>query len=149
MTKKDQELPFAGHVIRTLEYFHIIQDFVSGMFMWTQEVVVGNPESQVIVGTVDVIKSIRVAVRSLIRAVQPFDHLFEWTVFFRDSIVVGKSNDLSDLKGKDITEFFSELHCSKRIGAVAIRNEFKIFRKFCKLLESHAHSEDTGNRGRL
>ena len=64
--------------------------------MRTKEVIVSNPESKVVVGTVDVVKTICVTIRSLIGAVQPFNHLFEWSVFCRNSIVVGKSNNLSD-----------------------------------------------------
>lgn len=69
LTKEDQELPFAGHVISSLEHFYFVKYFISRMFMWTQKVIVGHPESQVIVGTVDVIKSVRTALRSLVCAV--------------------------------------------------------------------------------
>ena len=66
------------------------------MFMGPEEVVISNPERKVIVGAVDVIEAVCMPVRSLIGAVEPFDHLFEWAVLCRNSIVVGKSNDLSD-----------------------------------------------------
>ena len=89
-------MPFAGHIVGTLEHFYFIEDFIACMLMRTQEVIVSDPESQIIVGTVDVVEPICMAVRSFISAVQSFNHLFEWTMFCRDSIVVGKSNDLSD-----------------------------------------------------
>ena len=68
LPKEDQELPFAGHVIGSLEHFCFVKYFISCMLMWTQKVIVGYPESQVIVDTVDVIKSVRTAVRSLVCA---------------------------------------------------------------------------------
>ena len=77
LSKEDQKLPLAWHVIRSLEHVYLVEYFISRMFMWSQEVIVSHPESQVIVGTVDVIKFVRAAVRSLVRAVQPFNHLFE------------------------------------------------------------------------
>ena len=89
-------MPFAGHVVGTLEHFYFIEDFIACMLMWTQEIIVSDPECQIIVSIVDVVEPICMVVRSFISTVQSFNHLFEWTMFCRDSIVVGKSNDLSD-----------------------------------------------------
>ena len=75
--------------------------------MRAEEVVVSNPERQVIVGAVDVVKTVCMAVRSLISAVEPFEHLFEWAVFCGNSIVVGKANDLSDIERKSMPGFFA------------------------------------------
>ena len=96
MSKEDQKLPLARHIVAILKHFYFIEDFIACMLMWTQEVIVSNPECQIIVGTVDVVEPIGMAVRSFISAVQSFNHLFEWTMFCGDRIVVGKSNDLSD-----------------------------------------------------
>ncbi len=63
LTEEDEELPFAGHVISALQHFHFIEDFVASVFVWAQEVVVSNPESQVIVGAVDVVEAVCMAVR--------------------------------------------------------------------------------------
>ena len=112
--------------------------------MWAQEVIVGDPEGKVIVGAVDVVEPICMAVGSLIGAVEPFNHLFERAVFFGDGIVVGKSNNLCDPESKIFPELFCEFHCSKGIGTVAVSDELKFFRKFCKPPESHAHGKDTG-----
>ena len=112
--------------------------------MRTKEVIVSNPESKVVVGTVDVVKTICVTIRSLIGAVQPFNHLFEWSVFCRNSIVVGKSNNLSDFECKVFSELLSEFHCGKWVGAVSVSDKFKVFRKLCKPLKSHTHGEDAG-----
>ena len=47
------------------------------------------------------------AVRGFISPVQAFDHLLEWPVFGRNSIVVGKSNDLGDFKCKVSAQLFT------------------------------------------
>ncbi len=112
--------------------------------MWTEKVIVCDPEDKVVVGAVDVIKAVCVTVGGLIGAVQPFDHLLEWTVFPGNGIVVGKSDHLSDFEGKIFPELFYELHCGQWVGAVTVSNELKIFRQLCKPLESHTHGEDAG-----
>src|SRR5699024_8723515 len=63
---------------------------------------------------------------------------------FGYSIVVGKSNDLGDRKGKVFSKLLCKLHCGKRVSAVAVRNEFKVVRQLFKSLEGHAHGEDAG-----
>lgn len=82
------------------------------------------------------------SVGSFIGAVEPFDHLFEWAVFRRDSILVGKSNDLSDSEGKVFPKLFYEFHCSKGVSTVTVSDELKVFRQLCKPSECHAHGED-------
>ena len=114
------------------------------MFMRAEEVVVSNPEYQVIVGAVDVVETICVAVRSFIGAVQPFNHLFEWAVFCRNSIVVGKPNHLGYLERKVFAQLLCELHCGEGIGAVAVSDELKVFQQLCKPPKCHAHGEDAG-----
>ena len=101
------QLPPARHVVGTLQQFHFIEDFISIVFMRAQEVIVGNPKSQVIVSPVDVIKSVCMAVGSLIGAVKAFDHLLEWPVLHRNSIVVGKSDYLSDFESKVFPNFLT------------------------------------------
>lgn len=64
-------------------------------------------------------------------------------MFCGDSIVVGKSNDLSDLEGKVLAELSREFHCSKRVGTVTVSDELKVLRKLGKPLKSHAHGKDT------
>ena len=96
LTKEDEKLPLTWHVVSTLQHIHFVEDFVVVVFVRTKKVIVSNPERKVIVGTIDVVKTVCVTVRSLIGAVESLDHLFEGAVFRRNSIVVGKSNDLSD-----------------------------------------------------
>ena len=143
LAKEDEELPLARHVVGTLEHLYFVKNFKMIVFVWAQEVIVGNPESQIIVGTFDVVKAVCFPVRSFIGPVQPFDHLFEWPVFFRYSIIVGKSNHLCDLEGKVFAKLFCEFHGGKRIGAIAVRNEFEVFRELLKSLKGHAHGKDT------
>ena len=114
------------------------------MLMWTQEVIVSDPERQIIVGTVDVVEPICMAVRSFISTVQSFNHLFEWTMFCRDSIIVGKSNDLGDGKSEIFAKFLCEFHSGKGISTVSVSNKFKVFRKLFEILEGHTHSKDAG-----
>lgn len=144
LAEENKKLPLARHVISALQHFYLVEYFIVVMFMGPEEVVISNPESQVIVGTVDVIKAVCVTVRSLIGAVEPFNHLFEWAVFRRNSIVVGKSNDLGDFEGKVFPELLYEFHCGERIGAVTVSDELKIWGKLFQSLECHAHGEDAG-----
>ena len=79
--------------------------------LWRPEKVkISNPEHKVIVGAVDVIKAVCMAVRSFISTVQSFNHLFEWTMSCRDSIVVGKSNDLGNCECKVFAKLLCEFH---------------------------------------
>lgn len=144
LAKEDEKLPLARHVVGTGQHLHFVEDFVLIVFMRAKEVVVSDPEGKFIVGAIDVVEAVCVTVRCFIGTVQPFNHLFEWTVFLRNSIVVGKPNHLSDMECKGFPEVLYEFHCGERIGAVTIRNELKVLRQLCKALESHPHSEDTG-----
>ncbi len=137
-------MPFARHVVGTLQHVHFVEDFVFIVFVWTKEVIVSDPESKVIVGTVDVVKTVRVTVRSLIGTVQSLNHLFEGAVFRRNSIVVGKPNHLSNLEGKVFPKLLYEFHCSERIGAVAVSDELEVFRQLCKSLKCHTHCQNAG-----
>ena len=124
--------------------FYFIEDPVVVVFMRPEKVVVSHPESQVIVGAVDVVKAVCHSVRGFISTVEPFDHLFERAVLFGDGIVVGKSDYLCDLEGECFPKLFGELHGGQRIGAVTICNEFKRFRELFQTTERHAHGKDTG-----
>ncbi len=107
LPEEDEHLPFAGHVVSALQHLHFVEDVVFIVFMRAQEVIVSDPERQIIVGTVDAVKAVCMAVRGFISSVQAFDHLLEWPVFGRNSIVVGKSNDLGDFKCKVSAQLFT------------------------------------------
>ena len=69
MSEEDEELPFAGHVVGTLQHFYLIEDFVVAVPVGTEKVVVSDPEGQVIARAVDAVKAVCRAVGSLIGAV--------------------------------------------------------------------------------
>lgn len=144
LPEEDEHLPFAGHVVSALQHLHFVEDVVFIVFMRAQEVIVSDPERQIIVGAVDAVKAGCMAVRGFISPVQAFNHLLEWPVLGGNSIVVGKSNDLGDFKGKVSAQLFYELHCGEGIRTVSVRNEPEVLRQFCKIPERHAHGEDTG-----
>lgn len=107
LSEEDEQLPLAGHIVRALQHLYFVEDFIFVVFMGAQEVIISNPESQIIVGTVDVVEAVCVSVRGLIGPIQAFDHLLERSIFSRNSIVVGKPNDLSDLKGEIFAKFLT------------------------------------------
>lgn len=43
LTKEDEKLPFSRHVISPFEHFYFVQDFVAGVLVWTEKIVVSNP----------------------------------------------------------------------------------------------------------
>ena len=95
MSKENQDLPFAGHIVSAMEQFHFIQDLIACMLVWTQKVIISNPERQIVVGTVDVVETV--------------------------CVTVSKSNDLGNRKGKILTKLFLQIslqredkHCSHR-----------------------------------
>ncbi len=144
LPEEDEHLPFAGHVVSALQHLHFVENVVFIVFMRAQEVIVSDPERQIVVGAVDAVKAVCMAVRGFISPVQAFNHLLERPVFGGNSIVVGKSNDLGDFKGKVSAQLFCELHCGKRIRTVSVRNEPEVLRQFCEISECHTHCEDTG-----
>ena len=120
MAKEDQQLPFPRHVVGTFQHVYCIQDFIVVVFMGTQKVIVCNPQSKVIVGTVDVVKSVCFPVGRFIGSVQALDHLLEWTELFGNRIVVGKPNHPGNAELESITKFMEELLGSQRIGTVTV-----------------------------
>ena len=117
---------------------------VAVVLMGTQEVVVGNPEGEVIVGAFDAVKPVRLPVGGLVGAVESLDHLLEGAEPFGDGIVVGKSDDLGDGELKGVTELMEELLGSQGIGAVAVGDEAEVFRELFEVSEGHAHGKDAG-----
>lgn len=69
LAKKDEKLPLARHVVRALQHFHFVKHFITIVFMRAQKVVIGHPESQVVVGAFDAVKPVRFAVGSLVSTV--------------------------------------------------------------------------------
>ena len=61
LPKKDEKLPFTWHVIS--KQINFVEYLMLIVFMGAKKIVVSYPESQIIVDTVDVIKSVCAAVR--------------------------------------------------------------------------------------
>ena len=133
LAKIDHQLPLARHVIAIPYDIVLNRRPVIIEFMWPQEVVVGDPEREVIRSSIIVVKAIGRAVGSFISSVQAFDHLLIGPEFFGDSIIVLEADDLGDIEFKLVTELMEELLCSQRIGAVAVSDEPEAFRKLFKV----------------
>lgn len=143
LSEQDQELPFAGHIVRTLQHVDWIEHLIMVVLMGAQEVVVGDPERHVVVGAIVIIVATADPVSGFEGAVEPFDHLFVGTELLGDGIVVCEPDHLGDVKLEAFPRFPGELQGGQRIGAVSIRNEPKLLRETLHAPESHAHGEDT------
>ena len=66
--------------------------------VWPQEVIISDPEGQVIVRTFYTIETVCMSVRCPVGAVETLDQLFVGTELSGDSIIVCKADHLRDLK---------------------------------------------------
>ena len=113
--------------------------------MGPQEVIISDPERQVIVRAFDPIEAVRMAIRSLIGTVEPFDQLFVRTEFSGNGIIVRKADHLRDLELHPLAELNEELLGSQRVGTVAVSDKEKIIRQpVPEFPEGHAHCHDAG-----
>ena len=103
--------------------------------MWSQEVIVSHPESQVIVGTVDVIKSVRAAVRSLVRAGSSRSIIcLKGRCSLETASSLVSQRTWVTVKGKVFTKLFNsiaaeDMHYNRP-------QQVKVFREFCKPMEN-------------
>ena len=144
LAEENEKLPFARHVVCALKQFHFVQRFEIGMLVGAQEVIISDPECQIVVGAVDAVKSVCRSVRSFVCAVEPLDHLLVRTELFGDFIVVGKSDHMGDSELESFTKFVEKLLCGQRVGTVTVCDKTEIFWKFLEMPESHAHGYDAG-----
>ena len=144
LAQEDEQLPLARHVVGIFQMLYFIEDTVVVVLMRSEEVIIGDPEGDIVVGTLIVVIAAGYAVGGFKRTVETLDHLFERAELFGDFVLVCKSDDLSDIKAELLTELVEELLGRKRIGAVAIGDKAEVFRKLLQLTESHAHSKDAG-----
>ena len=144
LPEKDKQLPLARHVVGISQMLYFIEDTVVVVLMRSEEVIIGDPEGDIVVGTLIVVIAAGYAVGGFERTVETLDHLFKRAELFGDFVLVCKSDDLSDIKAELLTELVEELLGRKRIGAVAIGDKAEVFRKLLQLTESHAHGEDAG-----
>ena len=144
LPEKDKQLPLARHVVGIFQMLYFIEDTVVVVLMRSEEVIIGDPEGDIVVGTLIVVIAAGYAVGGFKRTVETLDHLFERAELFGDFVLVRKPDDLSDIKTELLTELVEELLGRKRIGAVAIGDKAEVFRKLLQLTESHAHGKDAG-----
>ena len=69
LSQIDQQLPFTGHVVGIVKHLYMIQDTITLLFMRSQKVIIRNPESQIVVGAIDVVESVSRAVGSFVGSV--------------------------------------------------------------------------------
>ena len=129
LTEHYELLPFVRHPRDALKCGDGIEDLAAAVTMRPEEVVISNPKSQIEISVLIAVVTAGLAVRSLESAIETFDLLLERAKLCGDGIVVGKTDDLSDLEREIISVFTLELHGSERIGAVAIGNEAEVFRE--------------------
>ena len=144
LAKEDEELPSAWHVVGTVQHVHLVERPVVIVLVGAQEVVVGDPEGQVIVGTIDAVEAVRRPVGGLVGAVEPFNHLLEGTELFRHLVVIGEADDLGDGEPELFAELMEELLGGQGVGAVAVCDEAEAFRELLEVPEGHAHGQDAG-----
>ena len=144
LAQEDEQLPLARHVVGIFQMLYFIEDTVVVVLMRSEEVIIGDPEGDIVVGTLIVAIAAGYAVGGFERTVETLDHLFKRAELFGDFVLVCKSDDLGDIKAELLTELVEELLGRKRIGAVAIGDKAEVFRKLLQLTESHAHGKDAG-----
>ena len=144
LSQEDEQLPLAGHVVSIFQMLYFIENTIAVVLMWPEEVIISDPEGDIVVGTFIVVIAAGDAVGGFKRTVETFDHLFERAELPGDFVLVRKPDDLGDIKAELLTELVEELLGRKRIGAVAIGDKAEVFRKLLQLTESHAHSKDAG-----
>ena len=69
LTEIDHELPAGRHVRGVVEHIDMVKDIVAEGFVAAQEVVVGDPESNGVVGTLKIVVTAGITVRSVKSAV--------------------------------------------------------------------------------
>ena len=144
LAQEDEQLPLARHVVGIFQMLYFIENTIVVVLMGPEEVIIGDPEGDIVVGTLIVVIAAGYAVGGFKCTVETLDHLFERSELFGDFVLVRKPDDLSDIKSELLTELVEKLLGCKRIGAVAIGDKAEVFRKLLQLTESPAHGNDAG-----
>ena len=127
LTQIDEELPLGRHVFSLFQHLVPVEDLISVFLVRAQEVVVSDPESDVIVRSIVVVIAAFHTVCLLVGAVETFDELLEGTEFFGYFIVIRKTDDLCDVELKVFTVFMEELLGGQDIGTVSVCNDLLVF----------------------
>ena len=128
LSEVDKQLPFTRHISCTFKHIHFVKYFVVVVLVWTKEVIVSNPQSNVVVGTFVVVVAAGYTIGRTEGAVKAFYHLLERAEFFRHLIFVGETDYLCDIEEKVFSELTEELLCSQWIGSVSVSDEAELFR---------------------
>lgn len=120
----------------------MIRHTIAVILMRTQEVVVCDPQGDIIVGSFLVIITTGDPVAGFEGTVQTFHKLLEWAEFGSYFIIVRQTDDLGDAETEVFTIFLQELHGSKDIGRVTISDELEVFRELCKVTECFSHGKN-------
>ena len=129
LPEKDKQLPLARHVVGIFQMLYFIEDTIVVVLMRSEEVIIGDPEGDIVVGTLIVVIAAGYAVGGFKRTVETLDHLFERAELFGDFVLIRKPDDPGDIKAELLTELVEELLGRKRIGAVSIGDKAEVFRK--------------------
>lgn len=145
LTQQHELLPLVRHPLHAFKSGHRVEDFAAEVMVRPEEVVVGDPKGEIQTRIVEAVVTAGIAVRSLESAIQPLDQLLVRPKLFRDFIVIGEADDLSDVETESFAKPLLELHGGERIGAVAIGNEGEAFRKLVsEVRKSLTHGQDAG-----
>ena len=55
LAKVDEQLPLAGHVVSIFQMFYLIEDTIVVVLMRPEEVIISDPEGDIVVGTLIVV----------------------------------------------------------------------------------------------
>ena len=144
LTQIDEELPLGRHVLSLFQLLDPVEDLIAFFLVRPQEVVVGDPKSDVIVRSIVVVIAAFHTVCLLVGTVETLDELLEGAEFSGHFIIVRKTDDLGDVELKVITVFVEELLSGKDVSTVPVGNKAEVIREFCKAAESHPHGQDAG-----
>ena len=144
LPEQDQYLPFGRHVVGTCKLIQVIEHPVSVVLVRTKEVVVGDPEGDAVVRSVEVVIATGSPVGEFERTVESFHDLFERTELLRYCILIGKPDDLGDVEFEILAVVQIELLSSERISGVTVGNETELLRELREMLQGHTHGQDTG-----
>ena len=145
LAEQHQLLPLVRHPLHAFKCGHRVAVRAAAVMVRPEEVVVGDPKGEIQTRIVEAVVTAGIAVRSLESTIQPLDQLLVRPELFRDFIVIGEAEDLSDVEAESFAKPLLELHGGERIGAVAIGNEGEAFRELVsEVRKSLTHGQDAG-----
>ena len=77
MPEKDKQLPLARHVVGIFQMLYFIENTIVVVLMRSEEVIISDPEGDIVAGTLIVVIAAGYVGGSFNRTVETLDHLFE------------------------------------------------------------------------